>query len=278
MKKMIAVFLFTLAVTSVSHAQTSPESCLANVPAIPQKACKAEDGQKAQFEKSVRALMDKVDKELFKRREDVQTYREANREAIAARLERQPGSVEKTTAKSAKWKQEKQSRSADIQRTAKIHKPAKTKPVECEQKELTDKLNAGKAAIWEKFKAIDRRAAQTRDKELAILHRQLSATGSIVVSRQQSEEMARLASDLKLAQCRYCETYGPEYLSVLNEYYSFLNTSLSDFNRLDEINAIIQMGLARPIDAGRGLTGLEEIREYLTWLAQAYKFDLPCEY
>jgi hypothetical protein len=60
-----------------------------------------------------------------------------------------------------------------------------------------------------------------------------------VVSKQQSEEMARLTSDLKRAQCRYCETYGPEYLSVLNEYLTFLETSLPDFNRLDEINALI---------------------------------------
>lgn len=248
------------------------------MPVIPQNACQVKHQQKAEFEKSVRALMDKMDKELFQRREDVQTYRDANREAIAARLEKQPGSVEKTTAKSSKWKQEPQARPADAQRTVKLQKPEKTKPIEYEQKELTDKLNTGKAAIWEKFKSLDRRAAQAREKELAVLHRQLSATGSIVVSKQQSEEMARLTSDLKRAQCRYCETYGPEYLSVLNEYLTFLETSLPDFNRLDEINALIQMGLSHPIDAGRGLAGLEAIREYLSWLAQAYKFDLPYEY
>ena len=38
------------------------------------------------------------------------------------------------------------------------------------------------------------------------------------------------------------------------------------------------MGLSHPIDAGRGLAGLEAIREYLSWLAQAYKLDLPYEY
>ena len=235
---MIAVFLFTL-VTSFAHAQTSPESCMTDMPVIPQNACQVKHQQKAGVWKNPSARLWNRWTKSFPAQRRCTDISDWNREAIAARWKRQARISRKNDGTILQMEKGATGTSGRCPKDGQLQEAGKNKTHQYEEKELTDKLNTGKAAIWEKFKSLDRRAAQAREKELAVLHRQLSATGSIVVSKQQSEEMARLTSDLKRAQCRYCETYGPEYLSVLNEYLTFLETSLPDFNRLDEINALI---------------------------------------
>lgn len=278
MKKIFFVLFFLLA-ASFADAQTSPESYLATIPAVPQHACNIHPQEKSSFDKAIRSLKDKMDKDIMQRKEDGQIYRDANRDTIAARLEKQPGSVEKTAGKGGKLKEEITGRPSNTQPILKLQKPPeKPKSLEIEQKDLNEKINARHTTLLAKLKALDQQAAYAREKEIAPLHRQLSSMGNLVVSKEQTERMADMALKLKEAQHRYCETYSPEYLALLNEYLSVIKKSLPDYRRLEEIAAKTQMGLDKPIDANNGLTGIEALREYLTWLSKAFKFDLPYEY
>ncbi len=278
MKYFTVVLVFVFA-ASFAQAQTSPETYLPQIPAIPIKSCKINTAEKAAFDKSVRSLKDKMDKDIMQRKEDMQIYLDANRDSITAHLEKQPGSVRKITGKSGKTHEEKQGRSENVQPDLKIQKPTQqTKSIESEQKDLQEKIRARKTAVLAKFKDLDHQAAIMKEKEIVPLHRQLSLMGSVVVSKEQTQRMDQVALKLKDAQQRYCDTYSPQYLALLDEYLSTVKMSLPDYRRLEEMTAKTQMGLDKPIDASNGLTGIEALREYLTWLSKAHKYDLPYEY
>ncbi len=278
MKHFTVALAFVFSASFV-QAQTSPETYLSQIPAIPIKSCNIASAEKASFDRSVRSLKDRMDKDIVQRKEDIQIYLDANRDAITAHLEKQPGSVEKITGKSGKMQEGKKGRPENAQPDLKIQKPPQQlKPVESEQKDLQEKIYARKTALMTKFKALDHQAAMMKEKEITPLHRQLSLLGNVVVSKEQTKQMAELAVKLKDAQKRYCETYSPQYLALLEEYLSAVKISLPDYRRLEEMTAKTQMGLDKPIDANNGLMGIEALREYLTWLSKAHKYDLPYEY
>ncbi len=319
MKRTIIVMTFLFA-ASFAYAQTSPETYLAQLPAAPKSACNIPSVEKASFEKSVRSLKDKMDKDIALRKEESQVYVDANRDKIAANVVTHPGSAERITGKSGKMtKEERKARSEEMSRqygvspeeTKKLKsmskeektawalensgkaadkmqadpkfkdtpKQAKTVyDLQIEQKTLIEKIDARKAGILNKFKTLDQNAAAMKAKDLDPIQRQLVAMGGLVMSKEQSNRIDQAALKLKNTQSIYCETYSPQYATLLNEYLSVVKASLPDYRRLDEIIAKTQMGQDKPVDANAGLMGLEALRDYTAMLAKIFKYDLPYEY
>lgn len=316
MKRIMIVLTFLFA-ASFAYAQTSPESYLAQLPAAPKKTCNVSPAEKASYEKSVRSLKDKMDKDIVLRKEESQVYVDANRDKMAASVVTRPGSVEKITGKMTK--EERKARSAEMLRqygvspeeTKKLKSMTKeektawalansskaadkmqTDPkfkdmtrqgkeiqdMQMEQKALIEKIDTRMAGIMNKFKTLDQNAADMKAKDLDPLQRQLVAMGGLVISKEQSDRIDQAALKLKNTQSIYCETYSPQYTTLLTEYLSAIQTSLPDYRRLDEIIAKTQMGLDKPIQANAGLLGIEALRDYTALLAKVFKYDLPYEY
>lgn len=150
--------------------------------------------------------------------------------------------------------------------------------LQMEQRALIEKIEGRKTGILNRFKVLDQKANATKTRELDPLQRQLASLSGIVVSKEQSDRMDQIALKIKDTQKRYCETYSPQYLTLLDEYLSAIKVSLPDYRRLDEIIAKTQMGLDKPIDANNGLLGIEALRDYNALLAKVFKYDLPYEY
>lgn len=316
MKKIIFVLAFLFA-ASFAYAQTSPESYLAQLPAVPKKTCNVSPAEKASYEKSVRSLKDKMDKDITFRKEESQVYVDANRDKIAASVVTHPGSVEKITGKMTKaerkarseemlrqygvspeetkklksmtkeekkaWALANSGKAADKMQTdpkfKDMTRQAKTiQDMQLEQKTLIEKVDSRMAGILNKFKALDQNAAAMKANDLDPLQRQLVAMGGLVISKEQSDRIDQAALKLKNTQSIYCETYSPQYTTLLAEYLSAIQASLPDYRRLDEIIAKTQMGLDKPIEANAGLLGIEALRDYTALLAKVFKYDLPFEY
>lgn len=319
MKKLISVLIF-LFVASLAYAQTSPETYLAQLPAVPKSTCNLKSAEKEPYIKLVHGLKDKMDKDILQRKEELQVYVDANRDKIAASVVTHPGAAEKITGKSARMtKEERKARSEQMMRQMGVS-PEETKKLksmtkeertawalandgkaadkmqsdpkfqettrqgkavhdmQIEQKALLDRIDARKAGIMSRFKILDQNAANRKAKDLDPLQRQLASMGGLVTSKAQSDRMDAIAMQLKNAQSIYCETYSPQYITLVNEYLAAVKASLPDYKRLEEIIAKTQLGLDKPIAASSGVLGIEALRDYTTMLAKVFKYDLPYEY
>ncbi|MFO7570830.1 MAG: hypothetical protein R6W75_13660 [Smithellaceae bacterium] len=311
MKNLTFALMFLFA-ASFAHAQTSPETYLAQLPGVPESACNIQLAQKATYEKTVRNLKDRMDKDIAQRKEETQMYVDANRDKIAAGLDAQPGAIppkggrltrEERKAKAEQMMRQQGVSPEDIKKISSMSKEEKTaralafsskaadpkiqeataqtatiRDLLVEHKNLVEKIDTRKAVVLNKFKTLDQDAATTKAKEIDPLHRQLASMGGLVTSKEQSDRMDQFNMKLKDAQKRYCETYGPQYLALLGEYLAFIRESLPDYRRMEELVAKTQMGLDEPISASTGLYGIEALRDYTAMLTKVFKFDLPYEY
>lgn len=305
MKKLTFILAFLWA-ASFAYAQTSPETYLAQLPSTPKSACNTKPAEKASFEKLVRGLKDKMDKDVVQRKEELQVYIDANRDKIAASVIQRPGSVEKLTGKRGKMtKEERKARSEQMMRQYDVSPDSgkaaekmqadpklsemvkQTKSIhdlQIEQKTLVEKIDARIAGVLKKFKTLDQNAAAMKAKDLDPLQRQLATMGGLVTSKDQSERMDQVGLKLKNSLSIYCETYSPQYVALLNEYLSAIKTSLPNYRRLEEIIAKTQLGqdkLSNATDGAHALQGvhaIEALRDYAAMLAKVYKYDLPYEY
>ncbi len=259
MKKIsvLTVEILILLTFCVAHAQTSAEAYLDQLPAAPGGACILPQADAKLYVKQVSDLKDNMDRDILQRQEDMQVYMNANRERIAARVARQAGSGARLSTKA--------------------QDPA-IQDMLVEQKLLTERIEARKSPILKKLKAIDANAAAEKVKIIDPLHRQLSSMGGLVATKSQSAQMDEMARKLKEAIDNYCEIYTAQYIAQLKDYFDAVKASLPDYRRLEEINAKVQMGLDKPIDAGNGLMGLEAVRDYAILLSKSFKYNLPYEY
>ena len=142
-----------------------------------------------------------------------------------------------------------------------------------EQQALNQKLTARVAGIVKKFGDLDRKAEALENKELDPIRKKIAAYGEII-SKEQEAPLRQDLKRLEDARKRYCEALAPQYRALLDEYLSAIRASLSDYRRMDELTAIIQLGLDKPVEAGDGYYGITALEKYLPYLEDVFKFDL----
>lgn len=142
-----------------------------------------------------------------------------------------------------------------------------------EQQTLNKKLNDRMEAVIKKFGDLDRQAEALEKKELGPVRKKLAAYGEII-SKAQEGPLRQDLQRLEAAKNRYCEELAPRYRAILDEYLSAIKASLPDYDRMDVLTAIIQMGLDKPIEAGDGFSGISALRKYIPYLEDVFKYDI----
>jgi hypothetical protein len=90
MKKVfLAAVFFSFA--TFAYAQTTPESYLEAMPALPESCCHLKTAEKRAYLTTVNELISKMDKDIQQRKKDSNAYVEANRDKIAANMMAQGG-------------------------------------------------------------------------------------------------------------------------------------------------------------------------------------------
>jgi len=263
MKNILLAFCLLL-IASISFAQTSPDHYLKQLPPLPQNICETSSADKAPFLKLVRNLRDTMDRDIVTRREEMQVY-------VSAKRVRPP-----TGAMLAPEPEKK----PDVEKRSSVDPQPAGRNVSLQQelKELIDLVETRKSAVLARIKALDQNASAMKEKDIDPFHRQISSLASPVATKEQMDRVNQLALKLKENQSRYCRTYSPQYLALLEEYLSAVKASLPDYERMEAIAAKTQMGIEEPNATISGLFGIEAVRDYLALASKVYKYNLPYEY
>jgi hypothetical protein len=149
--------------------------------------------------------------------------------------------------------------------------------LQMEQKEIHERIEAGRAGFTNRLRLLAQSSEAVKSKEVDPLQRKASSLSGAVISKAQEAIIDQVNSQLRDAQKRYCETFAPQYLAIVDEYLAYVKTSLPDYLRLEEIMAKTQLGLDHPIDANNGLFGIQALRDYASLLTDVFKYNLLSE-
>ncbi|MEE9910611.1 MAG: hypothetical protein K4571_02705 [Deltaproteobacteria bacterium] len=131
------------------------------------------------------------------------------------------------------------------------------------------------AGILGKIQSLDQNAASAKARDIAPIERELSSMGDIITTRKDTERVSKLGGKLKQARMRHCETYSPQYLTLVAEYLSAVKASLPDYQKLDDAGRAQFTGVDKPIESYDGMAeGIKAINAYGDLLKQAFKYDL----
>jgi hypothetical protein len=167
---------------------------------------------------------------------------------------------------------------ADPQRSQNAHQQATSiYNLQIEQKDILGRIEARGADLKSRLMMLEQNAAAAKAREIDPLQRESTSLGGLVISKIQEARIDQVNARLKAAKKRYCETYSPQYLAIVDEYLTYVKTSLPDYQRLEEIIAKTQLGLDQPIDANKGLLGIQALHDYTGLLRSVFKYNLLTE-
>ncbi|PKN69845.1 MAG: hypothetical protein CVU54_07365 [Deltaproteobacteria bacterium HGW-Deltaproteobacteria-12] len=149
--------------------------------------------------------------------------------------------------------------------------------LQIEQKDILARIDARKADLTGRIMILDQNAAAAKARDIDPLQRESSSLMGLVISKIQEARIDQASNRLKAAKKSYCETYSPQYLAIVDEYLTYVKTSLPDYRRLEEIIAKTQLGLDRPIEANKGLLEIQAVRDYAGLLRNVFKYNLLTE-
>jgi hypothetical protein len=112
MKKIILA-LTIFGFTSFASAQTTPESYLDAIPALPKSGCHLKNSEKRNYLTTVNELIGKMDKDIQQRKKEAKVYAEANRDKMAANVMTQAGYTGTIPPKTGKMTKEERKALAD---------------------------------------------------------------------------------------------------------------------------------------------------------------------
>jgi hypothetical protein len=147
------------------------------------------------------------------------------------------------------------------------------------QKQLSDSLNAQQNRYMKKFAEIDEDEIGKKllakingiRTEIADLYNETAKTGT----GPERNKLIALRSEMKKAKVSYCNLQSPKYVSVLAEYKSFIQSSMSAYYRLEKLsNEVAKMQIGVDISPEPGEFGLGNVSSYIKQLLGAYKYNL----
>jgi hypothetical protein len=77
------------------------------------------------------------------------------------------------------------------------------------------------------------------------------------------------------AKTSYCNLQSPRYVQALAEYKSFVQSSMSAYDRLEKLtNEVSKMQTGVDLSPEPGQFGLDNVGSYIHLLLDAYKYNL----
>jgi hypothetical protein len=235
-------------VTTFAHAQVTPEAFLGMIPAVPQNLCSATKEEKATYLAQVEEFNKKIDAEIKRRTQEATSRAKESQGKTKPRVEAQPG---------------------DIQKMGSLVQ---------EQMQLIQRLNEGKEKLRKRLDELehDPKAKSILEGEIRPLESRWSHLVG-VYTKSGAAEMDQIAFKLRDLTSRYCEDCSPKYRSILSDYLSFVKSSFSDYNRLDQIQRefakVIVTGAEKKM-AEPGLGGIRAVGDYARLLRGVFKYDV----
>lgn len=147
------------------------------------------------------------------------------------------------------------------------------------QKQLSDSLNAQQNRYMKKFAEIDENEDGKKlftkiegiRKEIADLYNETAKIGT----SPDKNKLIALRSEMVAAKKSYCALLTPKYVDALENYKSFIQSSMAAYYRLEKLSSEVtksQTGV--DISPEPGEFGLGQISGYLNRLKEAYKYNL----
>ena len=131
------------------------------------------------------------------------------------------------------------------------------------------------AGIAGRINALDQNAAAAKAKDIAPIERELASISDILATKKEKDRVDQLVAKLKKAQMRHCETYSPQYLALVAEYYLAVKESLPDYQKLNDVSKTQFTGVDKPIESNEGMAqGMSAINAYGDLLQNVFKYDL----
>ena len=146
-------------------------------------------------------------------------------------------------------------------------------------KQLTDSLNAQQNKYMQKFAEIDEdeegknllAIIEGIREKIADLYNETAKAGR----SPDQQILVALRSEMYLAKVSYCNVQTPKYISVLDEYKSFIQSSMPAYYRLEKLtNEVMKMQTGVNNTPEPGQFGLGNVSSYIKRLLEAYKYNL----
>jgi hypothetical protein len=146
-------------------------------------------------------------------------------------------------------------------------------------KHLLDSLNAQQNKYIKKFAEIDEdeegkkllTSIEGIREKIADLY---DETGKIGTTPDR-QILVALRSEMYIAKVNYCNVQTPKYISVLDEYKSFIQSSMPAYYRLEKLlGEVMKMQTGVDNTPEPGQFGLGNVSSYMKRLLEAYKYNL----
>jgi hypothetical protein len=142
------------------------------------------------------------------------------------------------------------------------------------QKQLSDSLNAQQNKYMKKFAEIDENVDGS--KLLAKIEGiRNEIREEYTKTTRTDQKLIELRSKLVAAKTSYCNLQSPRYVQALAEYKSFVQSSMSAYDRLEKLtNEVSKMQTGVDLSPEPGQFGLDNVGSYIHLLLDAYKYNL----
>jgi hypothetical protein len=147
-----------------------------------------------------------------------------------------------------------------------------------EQQELSKKLSMQESKYKDQLDELENDPAA---KKILIKIDSLGSEWSKLggVDYGQGPKMDAIAKQIDTEKTSYCNTYSPKYMSILKDYRTYIESSMSDYERLENLidqstkqTTGVDQTVSKP-----GLMGLEKIHDYVAQLQSIFKYNLLTE-
>ncbi|HNX65439.1 MAG TPA: hypothetical protein PKH02_01080 [Bacteroidales bacterium] len=314
MKKTIILFI-VIAFAMPSFPQVMPEAFIGQLPAIPKGTCSLNREQRDQFIERVDELLQAIDEEQTRRDENISADADANKNiamnaaaarygisqaemqklqdpktseaekmAIVNKMSSQKNNISVGEAKSVSnmneagreaWGQsvateqmanaqaDPEATKSDQNTTKKIY------DLTMAQKHLNDSLTAIANGISAEFSEIK------DDPEGKKMVENIEKWNSEYMNSMGIGSDSELEARIKAEKEKYCATFTPRYIAVLNRYESFTKASIQPYYRLERIsNKLSKLQNGVELYKEPGAMGIASVKSYLDELKNIFQFNL----
>lgn len=277
MKKLLVIFLFTM----ITYGQKSADAFLSSAPAIPSNSCNQTTKEKEEFGDKISTLLDDIKTEKERRKADfessvdnqklldknmpdglkdmseeelakLENMSEAEQEAFAKKMmEKATKDPTSFTKKMTKEEFDKEKNDSDFQSNLmKTMGEYEVKFIE-KLKKLNDDAEI---FIFDKIKPVEKRLSESPDGE--------SSTPA------QIAEGKKLLAEIKALKEQYCSDFTPKYISLLDEYLTYVKKNMSEVRKSEQIAA------SKVEKESPDTMALDLVNGYIYYLKDLFQYDL----
>jgi hypothetical protein len=278
-----AVYFISLMLLTLSGiAQVRPEGYIGLLPAIPSDVCGMSKIQQDEYLAKVEALSQQVKDELKRRDDNINANAESKKDAAMQYAANKQGISQSDLAKiqSGKMSQAEMQALANKMVQQQMAAAGQVNPTKLQndkrqyelieaQKHLNDSLNTIISKFAKEFEAIEN--DPQRQKMLDNIDKLNAEIGRTMGLASNSGK--ELSEKIEKEKIKYCNTFTPQYLSLLRRYESFTKSSLPAYYRLETIsNQLTELQAGMPYSNEPGGMGLGSVGGYLSQLAGIFRY------